>query len=283
MICYPASVGRRCFFAVFVVLASSSNFSRAIADEVADSPEALISAYMEIPTVQWQKRLAYIAEPEKARPLMEKWYADNVLSQGTKVTAVSGATDPSLYRNVGDTLKVSFIGEDPDGSKVNDSFFVVRTGKGFKIDWLKSLKPNLLAKGWWEQGRLAEDRVTPEIKSKHLATVGERYVGKRVKLLSASFRQLEKTWLTQIPGVMVSSNGLVTQYDKKAAEAWVGFFIRDRDQQLCQFVFAPKDRWADTLLEMKEGQLMNLAGVVTELETMEQHGLLIYDIEVLDP
>lgn len=282
MIRYPASIGRRRFLALFTVLACFTGSSRAVADGAADSPEALISAYMEIPTAQWQKRLAYIAEPEKARPLMEKWYADNVLSTGSKVIAVDGATDPSLYRKVGDTFKVSFTIENPDGSKGNGVFFVVRTSKGFKIDWLQSLKPDLLAKGWWEQGRLAADATHPEIAVKHLESVGERFENKPVRMLSLKFDETSDLWLTNLPGVMVDSNGLVTRYDKKAAEGWIGFSATDRNGKRSSKFFARKDKWADKLLELDRGRLLNIVGVVTPMERMTDHAILVYDIEILE-
>ena len=282
MVRYPTSITHRHFVTFFAVLACGIEFSRAVADGAADSPEAVVSAYMEIPTAEWQKRLAFVAEPEKARPLMEKWYASNVVSTGNKVIAVAGATDPSLYRKVSDTFKVSFTIENPDGSKGNGDFFVVRTSRGFKIDWLQSLKPDLLAKGWWEQGRIAVDAKLPEIAVKHLESVGERFENKPVRMLSLTFDETSDLWLTNLPGVMVDSNGLVTRYNKKAAEGWIGFSAADRHGKRTSKFFARKDKWEDKLLELDRGTLVNVVGVVTPMEGMTDYGILIYDIEILE-
>ena len=277
-----ATFAVRRFLLSIGLMACCPEFARAIAANPATTPEAVISAYMEIPTAQWQKRLPYITAPENARPLMEKWYAENLLSSGSKLTAVSGATDPSLYRNVGDTFKVGFVIENPDGSKGNGNLFVVRTADGFKIDWLKSFKPNLISKGWWEEGRIAADTKLPEIAVKHLDAVGERYVDKPVRMLSLQFHDTEDLWLTNLPGVMVDSNGLVTRYNKKAAEGWVGFSASERNGKTSSKFFAVKDKWADKLLELKRGQLINIVGVVTPLERQTGHGVLVYDIEILE-
>ena len=136
-----------------------------------------------------------------------------------------------------------------------------------------------------EQGRIAADKRTPEIALKHLMAVGERYVGKPVKLLSARFGGISNSGITSIPGVMVGTNGLLTRYDKKAADAWVGFTIIDRDGEIDfgGHFFAPKDKWVDALLEMDKEQLVNIAGVVTELENSQDFGVLVYDIEILKP
>lgn len=274
-----------------VVLAATAVFSsflfaadNALAQNVLAAPESVLKAYLKVPTSQWQNRLPFVSDAERARPLMEKWYSDRKQSPvGYEVSSVTGPIAPELYPAVGDSHEVFADVTEADGSTVKCGMIVVRTPRGFQIDWLKSFKPQLLEEGLWEEGRLARDTRCPEIKSKHLETVGERYVGKQVKMLTVRFAGLNSIWLTQIPGVMVSSNGLVTQYNKKAVEAWVGFFINDRNGELCQFVFAPKDAWADKLLEMEKGQLLNLVGVVTEMERSSDHGLLVYDVEILKP
>ena len=46
--------------------------------------------------------------------------------------------------------------------------------------------------------------------------------------------------------------------------------------------FARKDTWADTLLELDRGQVINIIGVVTPLEGTSGHGVVVRDIEVLD-
>lgn len=258
-----------------------SEFETVHAVSPAKTPEAVITDYMKIPTSQWQQRLPYIVNADKAESVMKKWYAKNVAYTGSVVTSVSGATDPSLYRRVGDTLEVFYTFENPDGSEHKTSFFCVRTANGFKVDWLKSLKDDLVGLGWWEEGRIAETNL-PEITVKYLDAVGERYVDKRVKMLSLSYSGISTAWLTSLPGVMISSNGLTTTYRKKAAEGWVGFEVRDRNRDFNNKFFARKDKWADILLELEEGQLINILGRVTALERTTSYGVLVYDIEIID-
>jgi hypothetical protein len=270
------------FLQLIVFFACGCEVVPLIAADPADTPESVLSAYIETPTAEWQNRLQYVAEPEKARPIMEKWYADKVLvSSRSNVTSVSGATDPSLYRNIGDALKVSLIAENREGQKVNKAFFVVRTADGFKVDWLKSFKAELVSEGLWEEGRIAIETKVPEIAVKHLEAVGERYANKSIKMLTLRYEDITSIWLVNLPGVMVDSDGLVTRYDKKAAEGWVGFSVTDRNGKHGSKFFARKDKWADMLLEFKRGQLINIVGVVTPMEQMSDYGVLVYDIEVL--
>jgi len=263
----------------FLLTQSNTHAQNALA-----TPESVLKAYLAVPTSQWQNRLPFISDAEKARPLMEKWYGDRKGSPvGYEVSSVNGSVDPTLYPAIGDSHEVFAEVTEEDGSKVKAGMKVVRTARGFQIDWLRSFKPELLAAGLWEEGRLAADKQRSEIKVKHLEAVGERYANKPVKMLTAKFRGMSNSGITSIPGVMVDSNGLVTRYNKKAAEAWVGFRVSDRDGDLGFYLFAPKEKWADVLLEMKEGQLLNLAGVVTELERVQNYGILVYDIEILKP
>jgi hypothetical protein len=269
-------------WSVLAILASACHIAPAVAASPMDTPEDAIAAYLKIPTAEWQGRLSYVANPDNARPWMEKWYSKNVSSTGATVTAVSGATNPAHYRSIGDTLKVSATYELSDGSKGQQTFFVARTSEGFKIDWIQTFRPSLVSEGLWEQGRLAADAELPEIAVKHLEAVGERFESKPVRMLSLRFEETTNLWLTNLPGVMIDSDGLVTRYDKKAANGWVGFSATDRNGRHGGKFFAPKEKWADRLLELKRGQLINIVGVVTPLEQMTDYGILVYDIEFLE-
>jgi hypothetical protein len=247
------------------------------------SPESVVKAYYSVPEAQWRNIIPLVSDAEKAMPLMAKWYGEREGSTSTYiVSGVSGAVDPQLYSALGDSHKVLVSFPLVRGGTVTEPLTVVRTAKGFQVDWLQSNKADLLKKGWWTGGRLSQGDFT-EIMIKHLAGVGERYVNKPVRMLTVEYRGISNSWITNIPGVMVDSNGLVTTYNKKAAEAWVGFMIKDREHELGFKFFAPKEKWADVLLEMKEGQLLNLEGVVTEMKGLQDYGVLVYDIEVLRP
>ncbi len=44
-----------------------------------------------------------------------------------------------------------------------------------------------------------------------------------------------------------------------------------------------KAKWIDTFLEMKRDQLLNISGYVVELANVSGYGIVIKDVEVLDP
>ena len=121
-----------------------------------------------------------------------------------------------------------------------------------------------------------------EITLKQLTFVGERYHRKGVKVVGCKFVRLNNIWVTFLPTVRVSTNGLLTTINKSEHEKWLGIWLEDTDGESTNKLFAMKADWADTFIEMTAGQLLNIAGRVVELENAAGYGIIVTDVDVLD-
>ena len=119
--------------------------------------------------------------------------------------------------------------------------------------------------------------------AKHLESVGERYKDKQVELLGLKYLRLNNSSLTQLPSVQIETNGLITRYNKEEANKWFGFNVEDKEGNFLYYCFANKAEFVEKFLKFKERQTMfNLKGIVVELESSTDYGIILTDIEVLE-
>jgi hypothetical protein len=118
-----------------------------------------------------------------------------------------------------------------------------------------------------------------EVDSKRLETFGSEFVGRQVRFTNAKWWKTSTTWITNLPNVQVSSNGLLTRYDAKAADRWVGFNFTDSKGELFNYAFASKAEWGEFLLALEKDQPINLVGTVIKLENSQYFGVIVFAIE----
>ena len=94
----------------------------------------------------------------------------------------------------------------------------------------------------------------------------ERVRDKRAAFLDAEFMTLSDSYLNQLPGVTLESNGLESRLDLSQKEKWVGFQIRDQEGNAFFRLFARKDTHGDLLLSLKRGTPVHCFGQVVELD-----------------
>tara|TARA_B100000686_G_scaffold351000_1_gene448495 strand:+ start:29 stop:1726 length:1698 start_codon:yes stop_codon:yes gene_type:complete len=162
----------------------------------------------------------------------------------------------------------------------------------FANEWLKRMEDKYGTKKSSEElpsGDVVSDGPDPktddsiqEITLKQLNFVGERYHRKGVKVVGCKFLRLNNLWVTFLPTVRVSTNGLLTTINKSEHEKWLGIWLEDTDGESTNKLFAMKADWADTFIEMTAGQLLNIAGRVVELENAAGYGIIVTDVDVLD-
>jgi len=130
-----------------------------------------------------------------------------------------------------------------------------------------------------EKAKLAEASI-PEVTSTQLETLGERFDDKRVKLTHIKFGRADNLWVESLPGVTISTNGLLSTIDTKAAQQWIGFSIFDNNGRSFGRCFAPKETYADLIAGMKKGTEISLRGYVVAMEGSELYGVVCYKIDV---
>ena len=85
-----------------------------------DSIAAVLTEYLSAET--WEGRLKNVMEPDRVRPLMEKYYQ----SKGYRSSIPSDVTNWSFEKIQGKSHTIY---------KVRDGFYVVKTAEGYKVDW----------------------------------------------------------------------------------------------------------------------------------------------------
>ena len=114
----------------------------------------------------------------------------------------------------------------------------------------------------------------PEVLTKHIETVPERYVNRQVKMLNVSFSSLSEVWLRSLPGIKVEPNGRVVKLTKRNPENWFGFHVSDRQDNFFQFLFASKAEFVDRFLEFNKDEKLSLIGTVITLDDT-RHALIV--------
>ena len=121
----------------------------------------------------------------------------------------------------------------------------------------------------------------PIVSTAQLENLGERFEGKAVKMLGVSFSDASNTWVSSLPGITLSSNGLISRVDSSQMEKWIGFNGRDSSGAFFQYFFASKDTYGDLIVSLKAGQKINVSGTVLKLDHPGWYGLVCTRIEVV--
>ena len=120
----------------------------------------------------------------------------------------------------------------------------------------------------------------PEVTATQLNTLGEKYDGKTVKMVGVRFSGAANTWVDQLPGISLGSNGLITRVNVQEMQKWIGFSILDNDSKSFSFAFALKGDYGEFLAAMKDDQRINVQGVVVKLTQPGWYGLVCSKIEI---
>jgi len=123
---------------------------------------------------------------------------------------------------------------------------------------------------------------TQEITFKELNLLGERYEGQGVKMSGCKFDRVSSQWLSVMPTVRVLTHDRPTTIDTKDERKWFQLHLYDRDSKSAsQSIYALKDHWLDTFINMSPGQVLSIAGGVVENE----HGgysIVLTDVDTGD-
>jgi len=120
----------------------------------------------------------------------------------------------------------------------------------------------------------------PEVTWKMIETTGEKYDGKMIRMTNITFAESSTSWVNQLPGITLSTNGLVSRVDSKQLEKWIGFFARDKKGDFGQRYFALKSDFADTLLSLDRNTIIDIVGIVVKLKNAGWYGVIVTDIKV---
>lgn len=126
-----------------------------------------------------------------------------------------------------------------------------------------------------DQQRAAEEEAAlPQITFAQLDTLGERFYNKRVKITHVVFGKADNSWVDDLPGITISSDGLQSLVNTTEAERWIGFFATDSHQIFFQRLFALKGTYGDMIASLKDGTQLTLVGRVIRLDTNDWYGLV---------
>ena len=123
-----------------------------------------------------------------------------------------------------------------------------------------------------------------EITYKRLAVFGEDYVGKKVRFSDASFMGISQTYISRFPMVQIRTDGLITTYRKDEANKWVNFRFDGNPEargteEMCFYTLANKKQWAEFLLGLNRGNRIHIEGIVVDLPTDDDYGIIVTKIE----
>jgi hypothetical protein len=121
-----------------------------------------------------------------------------------------------------------------------------------------------------------------QISLKRLEVFGKDYVGKKVLFSNVRFYDIAQSRISSFPMIQIKTDGLITTYRKSEAEKWVNFVFDESDGEACWYTLANKERWAEFLLGLKRYEKINVTGVVVELPTSSDYGIIVTGIEKTD-
>lgn len=136
---------------------------------------------------------------------------------------------------------------------------------------------------WRPDNKFAAADKTLEVTTTQLETLGEQYVGKTVVLTGCSFMGADNTWVDELPGVTIRSNGLASVINRDNLEQWIGFSFDDSNGKLFQHAFALKSDKGEMLAQLKDYTKINVRGVVVKLNQAGWYGLVCDTIEIVPP
>lgn len=237
----------------------------------------------------WEQRLPMVLKPKAARPLMQEKYKNADFSDKNKVqTDLHTIRGPATELRVGESAIYALSWRATDkfvNAEIHatEAYRLHKTADGLRLDWIGMVKHMRGRAGDLPWGKIANDDSIPEVTFKKLDIVGERYRRKRVKVVGCRFKKLSTIYLDSLPSVRVSTDGLLTTIKTAEYEKWFGMWLEDKEGESYFKIFAMKAAWVDTFLEMKGDQLLNISGRVVELKNVNGYGIVVTEVEILDP
>lgn len=120
----------------------------------------------------------------------------------------------------------------------------------------------------------------PEVTWKMIDTTGEKYDGKMIRMINLKFKESSNSWVNQLPGITLSSNGLVSTINVKQLEKWIGFYAEDKKGDFGQRYFALKSDFADTILSLDRNTVFDIVGVAIKLKNAGWYGVIVTELKV---
>jgi hypothetical protein len=123
----------------------------------------------------------------------------------------------------------------------------------------------------------------PEVTARQLQIVGERFVGRQVKLSDCSFATVHGNYTNIVPDVEPLTDDRWQILRQSHAEKWIGLIFTDAGGHHYFHAYAPKDRFADFLLGLARGTRLNIAGVIAPMlspdaDSQDRHVLICESI-----
>jgi hypothetical protein len=113
---------------------------------------------------------------------------------------------------------------------------------------------------------------------KQLKLLGDRYKGKSVALSGLKFEKASNSSVGDLPGITIDDNGLISHVNSTAFDRWIGFSARDSADEGFQYFFALKDHFGDLIADLKEGENIEVNGVVTDTMQAGEYAVICYAI-----
>ena len=120
------------------------------------------------------------------------------------------------------------------------------------------------------------------ISLQRLAVFGDEYVGKKVRFSNVKFSGIVQSGVSAFPMIQIKTDGLITIYRKNEAEKWVNFAFIGKESNFCNYTLASKELWAEFLLGLKRNDNINVEGVVVDLPSSTDYGIIVTHIEKVD-
>lgn len=105
----------------------------------------------------------------------------------------------------------------------------------------------------------------PEVSARQLQIVGERFVGRTVKMSNCTFSTAHGNYTNIVPDIEPQPDGRVQILRQSHPERWVGLIFTDAAGHHFFHAYAPKDRFADLVLGLSRGTRLNITGVIAPM------------------
>lgn len=105
----------------------------------------------------------------------------------------------------------------------------------------------------------------PEVSARQLQIVGERFVGRKVKLSDCTFSTAHGNYTSIVPDIEPLHDGRVEISRQNHPERWVGLIFTDSAGNHFFHAYAPKDQFADLVLGLSRGTKLNITGVIAPM------------------
>jgi hypothetical protein len=166
----------------------------------------------------------------------------------------------------------------------SQSYYFRKTPSGYKIDWLYNMYEYIQDKDYFcNLGRLYNNNDSESVTIEDLENVPERYKDKSVILKNIKLDGFSNSWVDNLPGVTINSNGLVSTINVKAKEKWIGLQIEEKRKTFWK-CFTLKENY-DTFKKYVDQDLvrLNLKCQLVQLDrTGGDYGLIVTDYDVFE-